>query len=89
MFDFFSRKKEPANSPPRKEYVVAQKDDLQDGQMKEVSVGETGKKILLTRVHGKYHATSHLCTHFKAPLIKGKFEMLGKCLGNACVSYHL
>jgi len=36
---------------------------------KEFPLGE--KKILLSRVKGEYHATSHLCPHAKAQLSKG------------------
>jgi NADPH-dependent 2,4-dienoyl-CoA reductase/sulfur reductase-like enzyme/nitrite reductase/ring-hydroxylating ferredoxin subunit len=51
------------------EQVVAKVDDLKDGQMKEVSVGE--QDILLVRVNGRYHAFHADCPHEGAPLAKG------------------
>ena len=38
----------------KKQAVVAQADELRDGQMKQVSV--EGTDVLLTRVNGQYHA---------------------------------
>lgn len=41
---------------------------LQDGEMKQVLVGET--EVLLARIEGKFHAVgAH--THYKAPLAEG------------------
>ena len=40
---------------------------------REVSVGT--KKILLSRVLGKIFATSHLCPHYKASLVKGMIHI--------------
>ena len=51
------------------EAVVANVNDLQDGQMKQVSVGDTD--VLLARVDGKFHAIGAYCTHYKAPLAEG------------------
>ena len=51
------------------EAVVAKVNDLQDGQMQQVSVGET--KVLLAKVNGKFHAVGAFCTHYQAPLAKG------------------
>lgn len=48
---------------------VANVNDLQDGEMKQVSVGETD--VLLARVEGKFHAIGAYCTHYKAPLVEG------------------
>jgi NADPH-dependent 2,4-dienoyl-CoA reductase/sulfur reductase-like enzyme/nitrite reductase/ring-hydroxylating ferredoxin subunit len=48
---------------------VARADELKDGEMKEVTVGET--KILLARVGDRYHALNAHCTHYGAPLAKG------------------
>lgn len=47
--------------------------DLSDGQMREVSLEHQGRpfKVLLSRVRGKLHATSHLCPHYKARLVTG------------------
>ncbi|XP_076832126.1 apoptosis inducing factor mitochondria associated 4 isoform X2 [Brachyhypopomus gauderio] len=49
--------------------VVCLESDLQDGQMKEVEVGQ--QKVLLVRNEGRFSAVGSLCTHFRAPLIKG------------------
>lgn len=51
------------------EAVVAGVNDLQDGKMRQVSVGETD--ILLMRLAGKYYATGACCTHYQAPLVEG------------------
>ena len=51
------------------EAVVAKVDELQDGQMQQVSVGET--KVLLVRRNGEYHAVGAFCSHYKAPLAQG------------------
>jgi NADPH-dependent 2,4-dienoyl-CoA reductase/sulfur reductase-like enzyme/nitrite reductase/ring-hydroxylating ferredoxin subunit len=52
-----------------KEVHVANTSDLRDGEMKEVSVGET--KILLARVDDKFHAVSATCPHYGGPLAEG------------------
>jgi len=51
------------------EKIVARIDDLQDGEMKEVSIGE--KSILLVRVKGEFHAIGSQCSHHGAPLVQG------------------
>lgn len=51
------------------EAVVAQASDLQDGQMQQVSVGETD--VLLVRLKGDFHAVGAYCSHYQAPLAKG------------------
>ncbi len=51
------------------EAVVAKVNDLQDGEKKQVSVGDTD--VLLARVDGKFHAVGAHCTHYKAPLVEG------------------
>jgi apoptosis-inducing factor 3 len=51
------------------DHIVAKTTDLQDGEMKEVEIGE--KFILLTRVEGKFHAVGGKCTHYDGPLAKG------------------
>jgi apoptosis-inducing factor 3 len=48
---------------------VANTSDLRDGQMKEVSIGET--RILLARVNNRFHAVSATCPHYGAPLAEG------------------
>ncbi len=51
------------------EAMVARADDLRDGEMKQVKVGETD--VLLSRVRGQYFATGAMCTHYGAPLVEG------------------
>jgi len=51
------------------EKIVAKVNDLQDGEMKEVEVGEIS--VLLVRVDGEFHAIGSKCTHFGAPLEEG------------------
>lgn len=51
------------------EAVVAKVNDLQDGQLQQVSVGET--KVLLARLNGEFHAVGAFCTHYQAPLAQG------------------
>ncbi len=51
------------------EAVVANVNDLNDGEMRQVSVGETD--ILLTRLEGKFYAVGAHCAHYKAPLADG------------------
>lgn len=53
----------------KQEFAVPKVSDLKDGEMREVSAGET--KILLARVRGKYHAVGAHCTHYGAPLAEG------------------
>jgi NADPH-dependent 2,4-dienoyl-CoA reductase/sulfur reductase-like enzyme/nitrite reductase/ring-hydroxylating ferredoxin subunit len=45
---------------------------------KEVSF-EAGK-ALLSRINGEYFATSHLCPHYKAPLVKGTITTDGRVM---------
>ncbi len=49
--------------------VVARIDELQDGEMKEVSIGDTA--ILLSRVKGNYYAIQGHCSHYGASLAQG------------------
>ncbi|HKI46419.1 MAG TPA: FAD-dependent oxidoreductase [Balneolales bacterium] len=51
------------------EQPVASANELQDGQMKQVTVGETS--ILLCKVEGDYYALGAKCTHYGAPLADG------------------
>ncbi|MEI1375319.1 FAD-dependent oxidoreductase [Nostoc sp.] len=51
------------------EAVVANINDLNDGEMRQVAIGET--EILLTRLDGKFHAVGAHCSHYKAPLAEG------------------
>ncbi len=52
-----------------REVVVAKLSELNSGEMKEISIGET--KILLARVGDKCHAVGAHCTHYGAPLVDG------------------
>ncbi|XP_077467617.1 apoptosis inducing factor mitochondria associated 4 [Stigmatopora argus] len=49
--------------------LVCQEDDLDDGQMKVVSVAD--QKVLLVRSGGQYSAIGTECSHYNAPLVKG------------------
>ncbi len=51
------------------EAIVCQVNELSDGQMKEVKVGETD--VLIARTDGEFFATHAKCTHYQAPLAKG------------------
>jgi apoptosis-inducing factor 3 len=51
------------------EAKVAQIHDLQDGEMREVAVGQT--KVLLVRLKGKFYAIGGECTHYGGPLAEG------------------
>jgi apoptosis-inducing factor 3 len=53
----------------KREIAVANLSELKDGEMKEVSAGET--KILLARVDGTCYAVGAHCTHYGAPLVDG------------------
>ena len=49
---------------------VANRNDLKDGEMKSVTVGD--REVLLARVEGRYHHALHAhCTHYGAPLAEG------------------
>jgi len=52
-----------------KEFPLANTSDLADGEMKEVSAGDT--RILLARVGGEFHAVGAACPHYGAPLAEG------------------
>lgn len=52
-----------------KEIVVAKIDDLENGQMQQVAVGDS--QILLSKIENKFYATGAFCTHYGAPLAKG------------------
>lgn len=51
--------------------VVCSTQDLADGQMKEVEVGEN--KVLLVKEKGQFFALGNKCTHYGAPLSKGSY----------------
>jgi len=52
-----------------KDVHLANTSDIQDGEMKEFSVGET--RILVARVRDQFHAVSATCPHYGAPLVEG------------------
>ena len=52
-----------------KEIAVAKVNDLQDGQMQQIAVGDS--QILLSKIDNKFYATGAFCTHYGAPLAKG------------------
>uniref|UniRef100_A0AAY4D165 Rieske domain-containing protein n=1 Tax=Denticeps clupeoides TaxID=299321 RepID=A0AAY4D165_9TELE len=49
--------------------VACLESDLQNGQMKEVEVGQ--QKVLLVRGEAGFSAVGGLCSHYGAPLVKG------------------
>lgn len=51
------------------EAAVCRVDDLADGQLKEVRVGDTD--VLLARADGQFYALFPKCSHYQAPLAKG------------------
>jgi NADPH-dependent 2,4-dienoyl-CoA reductase/sulfur reductase-like enzyme/nitrite reductase/ring-hydroxylating ferredoxin subunit len=51
------------------EEAVCGVDDLKDGELRDVRVGDTD--VLLARVDGQYYALYPKCTHYQAPLSKG------------------
>jgi NADPH-dependent 2,4-dienoyl-CoA reductase/sulfur reductase-like enzyme/nitrite reductase/ring-hydroxylating ferredoxin subunit len=52
-----------------KESIVFKVHDLQDGDMREVVVGET--KVLVVRLKGQFYAMGAECTHYGGPLAEG------------------
>ncbi|WAL58224.1 FAD-dependent oxidoreductase [Thermocoleostomius sinensis] len=51
------------------EAIVAQVDDLQEGEMRQVRVGDID--VLLVRLNGQFYAVGAYCTHYQAPLAEG------------------
>ncbi|KJH72396.1 FAD-dependent oxidoreductase [Aliterella atlantica] len=51
------------------EALVANINDLQNGETKQVLVGET--EVLLAKINNKFYAVGAHCTHYKAPLAEG------------------
>lgn len=52
-----------------KEVVVAKVNELQNGQMQQIAVGDS--QILLSRIEDKFYATGAFCSHYGAPLEQG------------------
>lgn len=63
------------------ETVVCKTDDLQNGQMKEVDIGD--QKALLIKDGGSFYAVGGKCTHYGAPLSKGAY-----CNGRVRCPWH-
>ncbi|WGV24121.1 FAD-dependent oxidoreductase [Halotia branconii] len=51
------------------EAIAANVNDLKDGDMRQVRVGE--KEVLLNKLDGKFYAIGAHCSHYGAPLAKG------------------
>ncbi|KAI9145043.1 aif-like mitochondrial oxidoreductase [Paraphysoderma sedebokerense] len=66
-------------TPKNLEVTVCQVDDLKDGEKKEFTVGEN-KKVLVSRIKSQFYATSHLCPHYKAPMVKGVLTSDGRLM---------
>jgi apoptosis-inducing factor 3 len=52
-----------------KEIAVAKVNELQNGQMQQIAVGDS--QILLAKINDKFYVTGAFCTHYGAPLEKG------------------
>ena len=52
-----------------KEIAVAKTNELQNGQMQQIAVGDS--EILLSKIEDKFYATGAFCSHYGAPLAKG------------------
>ncbi|XP_028400310.1 apoptosis-inducing factor 3-like isoform X2 [Dendronephthya gigantea] len=52
------------------ETVACKVDDMKDGEMRQIDIGDGGH-ALLVRENGAYTAVGYKCTHYGAPLIKG------------------
>jgi apoptosis-inducing factor 3 len=66
LFEGFSEKD---TAMMENEVFAARIDELQNGQMKEVTVGEN--KLVLAKVDDRFYAVGGNCPHLKAPLAKG------------------
>lgn len=64
--------------------AVAKTNDLADGEMKEVTVGET--EVLLARVDGEFYATDAHCSHYGGKLAEGVLESETGCV--ICPLHH-
>jgi len=53
-----------------KEIILAKTDDLQNGEMKKITMDDE-REILLSRVDDSFYATEAYCTHYGAPLDTG------------------
>ena len=65
-----------------REERVARLDELHDGEMMKVTVGETG--VLLVRLEGRVYALGDKCPHHGAPLEEGTL-----CGGRLLCPWHL
>uniref|UniRef100_H2U0H0 Apoptosis inducing factor mitochondria associated 5 n=1 Tax=Takifugu rubripes TaxID=31033 RepID=H2U0H0_TAKRU len=67
--------------------AVCLESELQEGQMMEVEVGH--HSVLLTHCEGKFSAIGNQCTHYGAPLSKGKRGHTVRCPWHgACFNVH-
>lgn len=71
-YNCFSTKKAAMNEIPVKEVFACNVNDMKDGEMKEIDIGET--RALLVKDKGNFSAIGHKCTHYGAPLVKGVFK---------------
>jgi len=51
--------------------VVCKQEDINENEMKMLSLGDNGKKILLVKQNGELHALGTKCTHYGALLHTG------------------
>lgn len=83
-FGFLWSQTEDASSTSGKQYfpLGLSVGDLNDGEMREVTLTidniDRKPKIIVARVNGMFYATSNLCPHYKAPLIKGVLTSQGR-----------
>ncbi|KAI8144277.1 hypothetical protein BJV82DRAFT_557227 [Fennellomyces sp. T-0311] len=71
-----------SNKRPRIEsdrILAVREDELKDMERKEIKLDEE-TSFMLTRLGGKYYATSGKCTHYGAPLIKGTLATDGRIM---------
>ncbi|ELT98767.1 hypothetical protein CAPTEDRAFT_220923 [Capitella teleta] len=52
------------------EAIVCQENEMKDGEMRVVEIGDVGRALLI-REGKEFHAIGTECSHYKAPLIKG------------------
>ncbi len=53
-----------------KEVRIGNVNDIKNGEMKSVKIGDE-EEILLTKIEGNFYATGAHCTHYGAPLADG------------------
>ena len=77
---FFSSSNHSSSKIQKGKHLIGNINDLADGQMKEANliISDKPQKVLLSRINGKYYATTHLCTHYKARLVTGVLTEEGR-----------